>query len=96
MKNLFTTRHSCRKLAAVLIAGALLLAGCDAFNNAWYNASKVDDSNGPGEQSMDQHYLNGDINAQQFNEQVKVFNPQAQLPASTSSPEPAPPVATSH
>jgi hypothetical protein len=88
MKNLFTTRHSCRKLAAVLIAGALLLAG--------YNASKVDDSNGPGEQSMDQHYLNGDINAQQFNEQVKVFNPQAQLPASTSSPEPAPPVATSH
>jgi len=78
-----------RPLAAVLLAGALLLAGCETINNAWYKAQHVDDTSELGEQSMDRHYLNGDINEQQFRQQVKVFNPNAELPVKTGGPQPA-------
>jgi hypothetical protein len=78
-----------RPLAATLLAASLLLAGCDSFNNAWYKASHTDDTSELGEASMDRHYLNGDISEQQFHEQVKVFNPNAQIPVKTGGPQPA-------
>ena len=87
-------KHSRQRLVAALIAGLLFLAGCDSFNDAYYKAQHTDDDSTLAEQSMDRHYLNGDLNAQQFQQQVKVFNPNAKLPESTSLPQSAPPSAS--
>lgn len=88
------TKLSSQRWIAALIAGLLFLAGCDSFNDAYYKAQHTDDDSALAEQSMDRHYLNGDINAQQFQQQVKVFNPNAQLPETTSLPKSAPPSET--
>jgi surface antigen len=76
-----TKFHSRHGRVALLLAGALALAGCDAWNRAW----KLDDSNDLGEQIMQKHYLNGDMNAQQYNSEVKVFNPAAKAPGTTDA-----------
>jgi hypothetical protein len=74
----FFTRRN--RLMALLACG-LLLAGCDAWNNAF----QVNDPNDVGEQIMQKHYMDGDIPAQQYQNEVKVFNPQAQLPGTTAA-----------
>ncbi len=111
MNNSFSTTQGRRRWAVALLAVSLWLAGCDAFNEAYYNAQHTDDNAALGEQLMDQHYLNGDLTPDQFHQQVQVFNPDAPLPKNPNSTppkaadstqpigadptQPAPPVATS-
>jgi hypothetical protein len=101
MNHSFSTKQGRRLRAAALLASLLGLVGCDAFNEAYYNAQHTDDNAALGEQIMDQHYLNGDLTPDQFHQQVQVFNPDAQLPPNPAPPDatdatkPAPPVATS-